>query len=99
MTDARLYVVAYDVASPKRWRRVIKAVRRLCRRSQLSVFVCRATPARAARLERELKRLLHPVDDRLMILDLGPAAAAEAQVRAMSINSLADIADLGGVLI
>lgn len=93
--SARLYLIAYDVGCPKRWRRVIKAVRRLCRRSQLSVFVCRATPARIQQLERELRRVLHPRDDRLMILDLGPAATAQAQLK--SFNSLSDISDLGAV--
>ena len=97
MTEARLYFVAYDVASPKRWRRAVKAVRRLCRRCQLSVFVCRATPARIARLEKELRRVLHPIEDRLMIVDLGPAATAEAQLKLL--NSLTDITDLGGVLL
>jgi CRISPR-associated protein Cas2 len=97
MMNARLYIVTYDVASPQRWRRVIKAVRRLCRRCQLSVFVCRATPARIERLEKQLRRVLHPVEDRLMIVDLGPAATAEAQLK--SLNSITDIADLGGVLL
>lgn len=90
----RLYVVAYDIASPKRWRRVQKLVRRLCRRSQLSVLVCRGTEARLARLESALKREMHPVEDRLMILDLGPAKTAAAKLQ--SINSIADLADLGG---
>jgi CRISPR-associated protein Cas2 len=97
MRNARLYVVAYDVASPQRWRRVIKAVRRLCRRSQLSVFVCRGTPARIDRLEKELRRVLDPVEDRLMIVDLGPAALAQAQLK--SLNSITDIADLEGLLL
>jgi CRISPR-associated protein Cas2 len=97
MTDARLYIVAYDVSSPQRWRRVIKAVRRLCQRSQLSVFVCRGTPARIARLEMELRRVLDPVEDRLMIVDLGPAATAAAHLK--SLNSIADIADLESLLL
>jgi CRISPR-associated protein Cas2 len=97
MKNARLYIVAYDVASPQRWRHVIKAVRRLCQRSQLSVFVCRATPARIARLEKQLRRILHPEEDRLLIVDLGPAATAAAQLQ--SLNSLTDITHLQGVLL
>jgi len=92
--SVRLYVVAYDIASPKRWRRVQKVVRRLCRRSQLSVLVCRGTESRLARLERELKRHMHPEEDRLMILDLGPADTAAAKLE--DINSITDLADLGG---
>jgi CRISPR-associated protein Cas2 len=95
--SARLYVVAYDVASPKRWRRVQKAVRRLCRRSQLSVFVCRGTPARLARLEITLRRELDLAEDRLMILDLGPADSAAEKLK--SINSITDLVDLGGAVL
>jgi CRISPR-associated protein Cas2 len=95
--SARLYVVAYDVASPKSWRRIQKAVRRLCRRSQLSVFVCRGTPARLARLEGTLRRELDLAEDRLMILDLGPAESAAEKLK--SINSITDLADLGGAVL
>ena len=93
----RLYLIAYDISSPKRWRRVQKALRRLCRRSQLSVFVCRGTSARLARLEATLKREMDPVADRLMVLDLGPAETAAAKLNA--INSISDIADLGGLVL
>ena len=95
--SARLYLVSYDISSPKRWRRVQKLVRRLCQRSQLSVFVCRGTATRLARLEKELKRHLDPVADRLMIIDLGPAEAAAEKLK--SINSIADLTDLGGVVL
>jgi CRISPR-associated protein Cas2 len=95
--SARLYVVAYDVASPKRWRRVQKAIRRLCRRSQLSVFVCRGTPARLARLEGTLRRELDLAEDRLMILDLGPVDSAAEKLK--SINSITDLVELGGAVL
>jgi CRISPR-associated protein Cas2 len=93
--DTRLYLVAYDIASPKRWRRVQKAIRRLCRREQLSVFVCRGTSARIGRLERELRRLMHPQDDRLMVLDLGPAESAGDKLKL--INPMTTMADLEGI--
>jgi CRISPR-associated protein Cas2 len=94
---ARLYLVAYDVASPRRWRRVQKAVRRLCRRSQLSVFVCRGTPTRIARLEAVLRREMDLAEDRLMVIDLGPAAAAAERLK--TINSISDLAELGGTVL
>lgn len=95
--SVRLYLIAYDISSPKRWRRIQKTVRRLCRRSQLSVFVCRGTPARLARLEATLKREMHASEDRLMVLDLGPVEAAATKLK--SINSISDIAELGGVVL
>ena len=95
--SVRLYLIAYDVSSPKRWRRVQKAVRRLCRRSQLSVFVCRGTQARLARLEATLRREMDLTQDRLMVLDLGPAATAAVKLK--EINSITDLAALEGFVL
>jgi CRISPR-associated protein Cas2 len=95
--NVRLFLVAYDISSPKRWRRVQKAMRRLCQREQLSVFVCRGTAARIARLEKELRRIMHPEDDRLMVLDLGPAETAGAKLK--SLNPLTTMAELKGVVL
>ena len=93
----RLYLISYDISSPKRWRQVQKAMRRLCRRSQLSVFVCRGTEARIVALERQLKRLMDLNEDRLMVLDLGPAAAAAGKLR--DINSISDLSELEGIVL
>ena len=95
--SVRLYLIAYDVSSPKRWRRIQKAVRRLCRRSQLSVFVCRGTQARLARLEATLRREMDMTQDRLMVLDLGPADTAADKLK--EINSITDLAALTGTVL
>lgn len=79
MSAARHYIVAYDVASPKRWRRLQKLVRRVGERRQLSVFLCRMTPNRRDRLERELRQVLHPEDDRLLIVET-PSLASGANL-------------------
>jgi CRISPR-associated protein Cas2 len=97
MTQARLYLVTYDIASPQRWRRAQKIVKGICRRGQLSVFVCRATPTRIARLENDLRHVLHTRDDRLMVLDLGVAATAAHKVSAM--NPITDLAELGAAIL
>ena len=76
--EARLYIVSYDIASPRRWRHVQKLVRRICQRQQLSVFVCRGTETRIRHLERDLRHILDPTADRLLVIDLGPAATAAA---------------------
>lgn len=96
-SSVRLYLVAYDISSPKRWRRVQKAVRRLCSRSQLSVFVCRGTQSRLARLEATLRSEMDLTEDRLMVIDLGPADIAAEKLK--SINSIADLAELGGTVL
>lgn len=52
--DQRLYIVAYDISSPKRWRRVFKVMKGYGEWVQLSVFQCRLT----ARQQAELVALL-----------------------------------------
>jgi CRISPR-associated protein Cas2 len=79
--ETRLYLVAYDVTCPKRWRRVYKTMRRRGAWQQLSAFVCRLTPRAFADLESELLRLVDVKTDRLMIVDLGPGADAENRLR------------------
>ncbi len=95
--DARLYLVSYDIACAKRWRRVQKVIKGICRRGQLSVFICRASGPRIERLERELRLVMHQRDDRLMILDLGPAHSASPQL--VNMNSITDLADLGAAIL
>lgn len=97
MIEARVYLVAYDVACAKRWRRVVKLVKPFCRRSQLSVFMCRSTPTRIEKLEKDLKHVMHHRDDRLMILDLGIAGSASAKMGIM--NPITDIADLAAAVL
>jgi CRISPR-associated protein Cas2 len=99
MTEARLYLVAYDVASPKRWRRVVKAVKKLGRRAQLSVFVCRATPGRIRRLEDELKCILNSAEDRQMIVALGLPSGEDVLARLKALNLPADLARFGATIV
>ena len=97
MIEARVYLVAYDVACAKRWRRVVKLVKPFCQRSQLSVFMCRSTPARIERLEKDLKKVMHHRDDRLMILDLGIAGTASARIGIM--NPITDIVGMAAAVL
>jgi CRISPR-associated protein Cas2 len=82
MSEAHIYLVAYDVASPKRWRRVVKALKKRGMRVQLSIFMCRMTPGRVRVLERRLRHIMDSDEDRLMISDLGPARNAASRLRA-----------------
>ena len=49
-TRERLYIVAYDIADQKRWRRVFRTMKGFGRWLQLSVFQCRLSGRRRADL-------------------------------------------------
>lgn len=68
-----VYVVTYDVADPKRWRRVHRLMRGYGRWLQLSVFQCRLDGGRRAELAMALEAVIVAQEDHVLILDLGPA--------------------------
>jgi CRISPR-associated protein Cas2 len=83
MADERLYVVTYDIADERRWRRVFRTMRGYGRWLQLSVFQCRLTARRRAELAARLDALIHHASDHVLILDLGPADKVEPRVESL----------------
>jgi len=73
MRDEHLYVVTYDIADPKRWRRVFRVMEGYGEWLQLSVFQCRLSARRHAELVAELDEIIHHQDDSVILLDVGPA--------------------------
>jgi CRISPR-associated protein Cas2 len=80
MTDERLFIVAYDIADPRRWRRVFKAMHGYGEWLQLSVFQCRLTRRRRADLETRLRELVKNGEDHVLLIDVGPADNIELAV-------------------
>ena len=73
MRDEHLYIVAYDIASQKRWRRVFRLMEGFGDWLQLSVFQCRLSRQRHAELVALLDGIIHHDDDHVVLMDLGPA--------------------------
>lgn len=66
------YFVTYDISSPRRWRKVFKAMRQFGEHLQLSVFRCDLTPEQHVRLRSLVDDLIHHHEDQVLIVDLGP---------------------------
>ena len=64
------YLVSYDVACRKRWRRVFRLLQGYGEWVQLSVFRCRLDRRRRERMTAELKELIEAGEDRLLIARL-----------------------------
>ncbi|MEQ1616902.1 MAG: CRISPR-associated endonuclease Cas2 [Terricaulis sp.] len=79
----RLYIVAYDIADQKRWRRVFRTMKGYGRWLQLSVFQCRLSGRRRADLGAVLDRLIHHKEDHVVILDLGLADEVDPRVESI----------------
>lgn len=73
ITEEHLYIVAYDIGDPKRWRRVFRLMNGYGDWVQLSLFQCRLSRQRHAELIALLDGVIHNGEDHLVLLDLGPA--------------------------
>lgn len=73
MAHEHLYIVTYDIADQKRWRRVFKVMNGYGRWVQLSVFQCRLTVRRRAAMAARLEEIINAREDHVLIFDLGPA--------------------------
>jgi len=78
--DERLYVVTYDIADPKRWRRVYRLLQGYGSWLQLSVFQCRLSRRRLIELRASLEERIRREEDHVLILDLGPAERVELRI-------------------
>lgn len=82
MSD-HVYIITYDIADAKRWRRVFKTMNGYGEWLQLSVFQCRLSRRRRQELAMSLDQLIHHRDDHVLILDLGPADKVEVNVESL----------------
>lgn len=80
VVDEHLYVVAYDIGEPRRWRRVFKLMNGYGEWLQLSVFQCRLTRRRRAELAAALNGLINHNQDHVLILDLGDVERVDLRV-------------------
>jgi CRISPR-associated protein Cas2 len=83
MVEERLYIVTYDIANDRRWRRVFRMLHGYGRWLQLSVFQCRLTARRRAEMGLRLEQAIHAREDHVLILDLGAADSVDPHVESL----------------
>jgi CRISPR-associated protein Cas2 len=83
MGDERLFIVTYDIADQKRWRRVFKAMQGYGEWIQLSVFQCRLSGRRRAELETRLRELVKAGEDHVLLIDVGAADKIELAIESI----------------
>jgi CRISPR-associated protein Cas2 len=79
----RLYFVTYDICEQKRWRQVFKTMKGYGEWVQLSVFQCRMSPRRLARMRAELDPEIDHNADQVVIIDLGPADQVAPRIESL----------------
>jgi len=67
------YLVSYDVSDDRRLRRMYKRMRGFGAHLHYSVFLCALSPTERIHLQEMVHDLIHHEEDRVMIVNLGPA--------------------------
>ena len=83
MSSERMYIVTYDIANTRRWRRVFKTMHGFGEWLQLSVFQCRLSRRRRAEMETQLRELVKAGEDHVLLIDVGPADKMELAVESI----------------
>lgn len=71
MSRRRRYLVCYDIADPKRLRRIAKICESFGSRIQCSVFESSLDATMLARLKKELEPILNHSCDQVIFVDMG----------------------------
>jgi CRISPR-associated protein Cas2 len=83
MNDEHLYMVAYDIADPKRWRALFRLMKGYGEWLQLSVFQCRLNHMRHAEMLQNIESILNQAEDHALIIDIGLADAVRPRVHSI----------------
>jgi len=78
--EEHLYIVAYDISDPKRWRRVFRLMHGYGEWLQLSVFQCRLSRRRHAEMIQLLDGIIHHKEDHVITMEVGPAESVKPRV-------------------
>jgi CRISPR-associated protein Cas2 len=83
MARERLYIVAYDISSPARWRKVFGIMKGYGQWLQLSVFQCRLTKRRKQEMLGRLEKAIKNGEDHVLIMDIGPAETVDVCIESL----------------
>ncbi len=97
MSEQHLYLVAYDITDPKRWRRIFRVMKGYGEWLQYSVFQCRLDKVRHAELVAMLDEIIHHEDDHVIIMDIGLAEKVEPKV--ISLGKSFNVVEKGPVIV
>ncbi len=75
-----LYIVAYDIANTKRWRRIFNVMHGYGEWVQLSIFQCRINPVQHTELIALLDSVIHHDQDHIILMDPGLADGVKPHI-------------------
>lgn len=76
---SNLFLVTYDIMDPKRWQKVHRTMKGFGEALQYSVFACQLSDLQRVRMLTALEELIQADQDRVIIVNLGPAKRSAAE--------------------
>ena len=95
--EEELYIVAYDIAAPQRWRKVFRIMEGYGEWLQLSVFQCRLSRRRQIEMRLALEEVINNAEDHVIIIEVGPATAIRPRIE--SLGKSFSVVDRGPVIV
>ncbi len=92
------FLIAYDIPNDRRRSQISKALLNYGDRVQYSVFVVDVKPAKLVALRGTLERIAKPLEDSILLCDLGASSGAEKS-RFMFIGRNRPITPLGPLIV
>ena len=86
----RHYIVGYDIADPRRLRRVAKIVEGFGVRVQYSFFHCCISTGQKKRLKSMVAKVIHEQEDQIMILPVTERQLSEVEFLGFKMNLQAE---------
>lgn len=95
----RAYLLSYDIADPKRLRKMHTLAKAFGRPLQYSVFACLLRREDRVKLAARVEQLIDAKRDRVIILDLGTVADRESWIAPMQVFGCQEIVQERSALI
>ncbi len=80
MTEERIFIISYDIANSKRWRKIFKILGGYGEWLQLSVFQCGMDERKKQTLISELDEVINNKEDHILFIDLGKASKVKTRI-------------------
>ncbi|GGH73319.1 CRISPR-associated protein Cas2 [Pullulanibacillus pueri] len=80
------YLVSYDIADQKRWRKVFKTMKGFGEHVQYSVFICQLSELELAKLKAALNEIVHQNQDQVMFVQFGPVTSNQLQKKISTVG-------------
>ncbi|HPO91298.1 MAG TPA: CRISPR-associated endonuclease Cas2 [Victivallales bacterium] len=77
------YIVSYDIAEPKRLRKIASIMEGYGYRIQYSVFLCYLTPVKLEHLKTDILSIINHNEDQCLIIDIGPGNEMPASITSL----------------